>query len=258
MEANAPMDALSSAAAPGSWSSPSLQHAGGRGSLAAAAADPDLVRHLQDLADSGELPGFLEQTGDAIALAQGDDTFAGQLDPLLADIREALGGLDTGNLSRVERDAVEDTLAALDAHLGEVDQPPAPEDPSEVPGGGLEAHEDVGGHLIERHVGKSEEWLVDRVQRDNISAASSFRDLGEAEHFVAATIAEHQGRVDAWVDGQGGNRLVIEASFDASTGISVSRGDTSAEDVFSVKLVLERSNQLDIGYRIVTGYPSAP
>ena len=65
-------------------------------------------------------------------------------------------------------------------------------------------------------------------------------------------------RIDAWVDGQGGNRLVIDARFDASTGISVSRGDDSAEDVFSVRLVLERSNRLDTGYRIVTGYPSAP
>jgi len=28
--------------------------------------------------------------------------------------------------------------------------------------------------------------------------------------------------------------------------------------VFSVRLVLERSNQLDTGYRIVTGYPNKP
>ena len=52
---------------------------------------------------------------------------------------------------------------------------------------------------------------------------------------------------------------MVDAHFDASTGISVKRGDTSAEDVFSVRLVLERSNRLeDIGYRIFTGYPSAP
>ena len=114
----------------------------------------------------------------------------------------------------------------------------------------------VGQHV--RHVAKSEQWLLDRVSRDNISAASSFRDLPEAERFVSATIADHQARVDAWVDGSGGNRLVIDTTFDASTGISVSRGDTRAVDVFSVRLVLERSNQLEVGYRIVTGYPSKP
>ena len=30
-------------------------------------------------------------------------------------------------------------------------------------GGGLEAHENAGGHLIERHVGKSEQWLKESL-----------------------------------------------------------------------------------------------
>ena len=250
------------------WSLSAVQQPSAARAAMAAAADPDadLVAHLQDLADSGGIEDFLDQVGSAISLAGGDPTFGDHLDPLLGRIRDALGEVDLRGLPRAERDAVASTLDALDAHLGSggVDGPDAPEDPdgpgapSEVPGGGLEAHEEVGGHLIERHVGKSEEWLVDRVRNDNISAASSFRDLGEAEHFVAATLSEHQDRIDAWVDGQGGNRLVVDASFDASTGISVKRGDSSAEDVFSVRLVLERSDRLDTGYRIVTGYPSAP
>lgn len=222
----------------------------------AAAAGDDLGAHLRELADGGGLLDFLEQTGDAIALAQGDPTFAGELDPLLGHIRDALVELPTGNLSRVERDAVESTLAALDDHLGDVGPPP--DGAAEVPGGGLQAHEEAGSHLIERHVGKSEQELVDRLQRENISASSSFRDLPAAEHFVAETIAENQDRVDAWLDGKGGKRLVLDASFDASTGISVRRGETQAEDVFSVKLVLERSDALGIGYRIVTGYPTTP
>lgn len=249
------MDAVSQLANTAHWASAAALQPARATAFAAAAANTDLGAHLQDLADSGELPAFLEQTADAITLARADETFGEQLDPLLGRIRDALGELDASALPRVDRDAVEATLAALDAHLGGIEEP-AP--PSQVPGGGLEAHEDAGGHLIERHVGKTEQWLVDRVRNDNISAASSFRDIGEAEHFVAETIGEHQGRIDAWVDGQGGNRLVIDATFDASTGISVKRGDANAEDVFSVRLVLERSNKLDIGYRIVTGYPSTP
>jgi hypothetical protein len=243
------------------WSLSTIHPSAGRMALAAAAdPDADLVAHLQELADGGEIEGFLDQVRDAIGLAGGDRTFGEHLDPLLGRIRDALAEVDLGGLSRVERDAVEATLAGLDAHLG-VDAPEVPDGPdapSEVPGGGLEAHEAAGGHLIERHVGKSEEWLVDRVRRDNISAASSFRDIGEAGYFVAATLSEHQDRIDAWTGGKGGNRLVVDASFDASTGISVKRGDSHAEDVFSVRLVLERSDRLDIGYRIVTGYPSTP
>ncbi len=135
-------------------------------------------------------------------------------------------------------------------------EPPIPLD--QVPGGGLEAHEQAGSHLIERHVGKTEQDLLDRLERENISASSSFRDLPSAEHFIAATIAENQDKIDAWVDGKGGNRLVLSESFDAETGISIKRGDTEATDVHSVKIVLERSDKLGIGYRIVTGYPTTP
>lgn len=228
---------------------------GATASITNALSRDTLDAHLADLVDRGGLEDFLGQTGEAITLAERSPVFADELTPLLGDIRDALSALPSGQLSRVERDAVEATLGRLDTYL---DGAVPPDGTVEVPGGGLQAHEDAGGHLIERHVGKSEQWLLDRVDRENISAASSFPDLPTAEHFVSGTIAEHQDRVDAWVDGQGGNRLVIDARFDATTGISVSRGDSSAVDVFSVRLVLERSNQLDIGYRIVTGYPNKP
>lgn len=227
---------------------------GGHGTLQAAAADPDLGAHLRDLAASDTLIAFLDNVGTALDLAASDPTFGDQLDPLFGRLQTALAELPTSTLSRVERDAVESTLAAL---AERADGPGLPGDAT-VPGGGLQAHEDAGGHLIERHVGKSDEALLDRVQRENISASSSFRDIEEADRFVGLTLDEHQGRIDAWVGGDGGNRLVVDATFDASTGRSVSRGETQAEDVFSVRLVLERSDRLDIGYRIVTGYPSAP
>lgn len=138
-------------------------------------------------------------------------------------------------------------------------QPPLDDtDPIAVPGGGLEAHEDAGGHLIDRHVGKTPAELLERLRDENISASSSFRDLSEAERFVALALDANQPRIDAWLDGAGGNRLVVNATFDPSTGISIERGDTQAQDVHSVRLVLERSDALDIGYRIVTGYPTAP
>ncbi|WP_407354033.1 RNase A-like domain-containing protein [Luteimonas sp. R10] len=223
--------------------------------LEAAAMDVDLPQHISDLAQRGELADFLAQTDAATALAESGPVFAEQLDPLLDRIRDGLSQLSIERLPALERDAVAATLERLDAHLGPAE---APAPTGEVPGGGLQAHEDAGGHLIERHVGKSEQALVDRVRNENISAASSFRDLPEAEHFVAATLAEHGDRIDAWLGGEGGNRLVVDARFDASTGLSVARGESRAEDVFSVRLVLERSDRLDIGYRIVTGYPSAP
>ncbi len=214
--------------------------------------DADLPATLLELARDDELVDFLAQTDQAIALAQSSPVFAESLDPTLTRIRDALPSVPAQYLSQEESRHVDATLGRLVDYLGPVS------DGTRVPGGGLQAHEDAGGHLLERHVGKSEGWLLDRVNRENVSAASSFRDVGEAEHFVAETLAENQDAIDAWLGGEGGNRLVVDATFDASTGISVKRGDRHAEDVFSVRLVLERSDALGIGYRIVTGYPTAP
>ena len=214
----------------------------------------DLPAHLQQLADDGELVPFLDQTRDAIAMAKDDPYFAESMTPMLSDIRDALATLPTERLSRDEQDAVQDTRTQLDGLLGADD----PDGTDEVPGGGLPAHEDAGAHLIDKHVGKSEQELLDRLHKENISASSSFVDLPSAEHFCAQTIKEHQSEIDDWLAGKGGNRLVIDSTFDAKTGISVERGQDHAVDTHSVKLVLERSDKLGIGYRIVTGYPETP
>lgn len=230
--------------APPAWActTASRQAAGG----STAAIDP--------ASGSGAPGDVLAQAGAAIHLAERSPALSADFAPVLDRIRAALASLAGASLSRVEQDALDATCARLDDLPGTA---PCEEAPA-VPGGGLQAHEDAGGHLIERHVGKSEQWLIDRVNRDNVSAASSFLDLPAAECLVSETIAGHQDRIDVWLGGQGGNRLVIDSRFDARTGISVARGDTEAAEVFSVRLVLERSGQLDVGYRIVTGYPSAP
>src|SRR3546814_15636801 len=68
--------------------------------MAAAAADGDLGPHLHDLADDGRLLDFLDQTADAIPLAQGDQTFAEQLAPLLDRILDRLADFPTDQPAR--------------------------------------------------------------------------------------------------------------------------------------------------------------
>lgn len=233
---------------------PRPEHLAGPGGFLPAGMHPDEVQaHLQQIADAGALDATLTEIHAALDASQGAPYLAQQQAPDLQAVHQALDALDTSALPRSQREDIQAMLVRIDAHLADI----AGTD-IQVPGGGLQAHEDAGGHLIERHVGKTEGWLIDRVRSQNISAASSFRDLPEAEYFVAQTIAEHQQAVDSWRDGAGGRRLVIDASFDASTGISVTRNADAAQDVFSVRLVLERSDRLDIGYRIITGYPSTP
>lgn len=259
LDINSMINSISQAADPSQQLAASAATTGTLQAVSQAVASNDLPGHLLDLANQDKLVDFLGQTTQAVELAKGSEVFAEQLNPLLGDIKSGLEQLPSHRLSRDEREAVADTIDTLSQHLEGVDNGPIDDTPAgQVPGGGLEAHERAGGHTIERHVGKSEEWLINRVNKDKISAASSFESLPEAERVLSEVIALNQDKIDAWVNGQGGNRLVLTESFDSKTGISVARGDNSAEDVFSAKIVLERSDKLDTGYRIVTGYPSAP
>jgi len=64
-----------------------------------------------------------------------------------------------------------------------------------VPGGGLAAHEKAGGHLIDRHVGKTEAELFDRVSTGNTKTASIFTDRATAEAVTSKAIDSNQAKI---------------------------------------------------------------
>ena len=73
---------------------------------------------------------------------------------------------------------------------------PKPAGPPEVPGGGLAAHEKRGGHLISRHVGKTQEDLIARLRSDpGIFSASSFTSMAVAEAVVGVAIKARQKQI---------------------------------------------------------------
>lgn len=230
---------------------------------AALASEPEhlgqMDRQHQLLAWINDLNATLDRYNPDLGLADGTRQ---DMQALVDNLRDAPSSIPNWLLRDVDTtaDRISGILDAATAPSDPVppDTPAPPDTAGQVPGGGLEAHEEAGSHLIAKHVGKTAEELIARLKRENISASSSFLDLPHAEHFVASLIAQNQERIDAWVDGKGGNRLVLDGRFDATTGISVERGSDHAEDVHSVKLVLERSDKLGIGYRIVTGYPTKP
>src|SRR5437016_14358790 len=101
--------------------------------------------------------------------------------------------------TRVVAKEVPEGSEALPPPRARAPQPPEPP-PARVPGGGLEAHENAGGHLLERHVGKTPEDLSARLASDkDIDAASSFTDKATAEKAVAETIETNQAKIDSWL-----------------------------------------------------------
>lgn len=56
-----------------------------------------------------------------------------------------------------------------------------------APGGGLAAHEARGGHLLQKHVGKTDKELIERLRTDpnpHITASSTFKDRATAERIA--------------------------------------------------------------------------
>ncbi|RMR06797.1 DUF6861 domain-containing protein [Pseudomonas syringae group genomosp. 3] len=134
---------------------------------------------------------------------------------------------------------------------------PAPFSPI-VPGGGLEAHRVAGGHLIERHVGKTEAQLRDRlIDEPKITGSSSFYNRATAEKVVSELLDAKQKEIANWLSGSGG-RLRLDGTQQSPTGISLTRASNTAADVNSVRVILVRDPNIQTGFKILTGYPTPP
>ena len=122
-----------------------------------------------------------------------------------------------------------------------------------VPGGGLMAHEDVeGAHTLAKHVGKSEEFLRNRLATEpHLRGASTFYDRQTAENAISGLIRANQSKVDRWLAGRA-NELVLRGSASTHLGILIRRGSPEASAVGGVKIVLRRSTKTRNGYLLIT------
>jgi len=125
-----------------------------------------------------------------------------------------------------------------------------------VPGGGLQAHEAAGGHLIERHVGQTDADLIARLnEQPDITAASSFPNRAIAENAVSSAIDANAARIDDFLSGTS-NRFVLNHDTGFEVGSVIQRGSSALVSSTSVRVVLQRDASMPTGYRIVTGFPT--
>ncbi len=124
-----------------------------------------------------------------------------------------------------------------------------------IPGGGLDFHEAAGGHTLERHVGKTEAELAQRLARETrIPAASSFSDRSVAEAAIAEAMDRNKSAIDSWMKKRG-NRYTIEYDTNRIIGITLRRRASKATSASRLKIILDRSTKLSPGYFIRTAYP---
>jgi hypothetical protein len=121
-----------------------------------------------------------------------------------------------------------------------------------VPGGGLTAHEMLGGHTLAKHVGKSEAYLRHRLATEPaIRAASTFFDRESAESALAELIVANVWVVTRWLRGIDRD-VTIHAHAQRPAGIVLARGTAGPTAATGIRLVLRRNSGTPTGFRIHT------
>ena len=112
-----------------------------------------------------------------------------------------------------------------------------------------------GGHTLDKHVGRTDDQLRERLERErDISAASTWTALTAAEETVAAALRANQGKIDRWND-RGYPRTNLALHFDAghSIGRTMHHGERTSESCSGAVVVLKADR--DGGFFVLTTYP---
>lgn len=124
--------------------------------------------------------------------------------------------------------------------------------------GWLQFQEEAGGHTLARHVGKTDQELVDRLRHDrNISSASTFTDPETASAAIQAALTRNAAALNRWVRGApvGATRAV---DYDAGTEVGrVAYRPPALENIdVSQRLRAVIRKTRDGGCLLLTSYPT--
>ncbi|NEP36159.1 MULTISPECIES: RNase A-like domain-containing protein [unclassified Moorena] len=130
--------------------------------------------------------------------------------------------------------------------------------PSNFSSNWLQRQEYLGGHTIDRHVGKSDQQLVDRlINAPRISAASTYSDLGTAATNIQAALRANRNRLNSWVlDAARGEKRAVNYRAREVVGRVASRPPSLSNISNSIKLraVMKKTAKGDC--LLLTSYPA--
>jgi hypothetical protein len=135
----------------------------------------------------------------------------------------------------------------------------APESPSSrttsVANHDLSQDEAAGGHTLKKHVGRTDDQLRERLQRErNISAASTYTDRETAERTVGAALQQNQTKIERWLSREGGHpNLALDYDDVHPIGRTLRRGDDQSQPCSHALVVLKWDGGSN--YHVLTTYP---
>ena len=118
----------------------------------------------------------------------------------------------------------------------------------------LGADEKRGGHTIDKHVGRTDLELIDRLQREpDISAASTWTNLEVAEETVEEALHAERGKIERW-EARGKRRPNLALHYHARRiiGRTVVRGASKSDPCDQAVIVLRSDGP---GFFVLTTYP---
>ena len=132
---------------------------------------------------------------------------------------------------------------------------PLPSEASQTPRYDLGLDEELGGHTLRRHVGRSDEQLIERLAREpDISAASTYNDRVTAEKTVGDALAQQKGRVESWLNRPDAHpNLALQFHGHDPIGRSIRRGDHASQPCRDAAIVLRWDG--DHRFHVLTTYP---
>lgn len=119
--------------------------------------------------------------------------------------------------------------------------------------GWLRDHEVPPGHTLERHVGKSLDDLVRRLEASGRRQASSFVDQAQAERFIEMVLTRFDSEIEAWRKAGGSGKLVLRGDLGEPTGIVAIRDGTMVEATAVQVVLIPSKNRA--GWQLLTAYP---
>ncbi len=123
-------------------------------------------------------------------------------------------------------------------------------------GGTLIFHENLDGHTIRRHVGKTDEQLLQRLDAEpDILGSSTYPDLETAQRAVGDVLSRNRDSVQDWLVNSPKPRLTLNETLDYEVGRVIPQGATVSQASNKSFVLLVKDPLAPNGYRVHTSFP---
>ncbi len=110
----------------------------------------------------------------------------------------------------------------------------------------------IGGHTFEKHVGKNETWLRERLKCEpHIRGASSFTDIRVAEWAISETMQANAMKIKAWTVAPH-NDLILVTDVGRDVGKIVIRQSGEYRPASRVRVILRYQTYNGMPYYVLT------